>query len=316
MLRDSLSLAGYYPTGMRVSEDTAMNRRFDRLAACHWAPDVHTTHKEPSSLPGLFRDNFGRGVRMAAEQPFRGKPGSPASKAQSWAALCWRNGLVRRPLADEESFNLAMAGSRLAVSFTITLAKFLGVLRGVARQRKADRLLLRAERTLAENAGPASRTLALSLGQKAVELDPQDSAKFLFLGKTLVRLGRDGSDAFRTALALDPTQPEPLAQLLAPPIARGDWTTALAMAEAAAEAAPQVAELWMMAAEIAAKAGRKALAAAYIQCALGLAPNTAAAHSKADRLYQAMGNLDAAAHRRAMADRLQAYLSTHKVMGD
>ncbi len=102
IVRDTLSLAGYYPTGMRVSEDTAMNRQLDRLAACVRAPDVHTTHKEPTSFLGLIRDYFGRGFRMAPEQPFRGKPGNPSSKAQSWLALSWRNSLTRRPFAGEE----------------------------------------------------------------------------------------------------------------------------------------------------------------------------------------------------------------------
>ncbi len=209
-----------------------------------------------------------------------------------------------------------MTRGRLAVSFTITLAKFLGVLRGVARQRKADRALLQAQQALASNASPASDARVMSLGQKAAALDPQDSTKLLFLGKTLVRLGRDGTAAFRAALALDPTRPEPLSHLLAPLIAQGDWPTALATAETAAETTPQLAELWMLAAEIAATSGRKALATAYLQRSLSLAPHLPAAHAKAERLYQVLGSPAAAARRRATAGRLQAYLAGNKVNGD
>ena len=316
VLRDTLSLAGYYPTGMRVAEDTAMNRRLDRLATCVWAPDVQTTHKEPSSYWGLFRDNFGRGVRMATEQPFRGTPGKKSSRAQQWLALSWRNGLVRRLFGDEEDFNLRMSRARLRVSFTITLAKYLGVLRGISRQAKADRLLLQAQKALSENGGPTSDTRALTLAQRAADLDSQDAPKLLFLGKALVRLGRDGSDAFRAALALDPTQPEALAQILAPLVARSDWPNALATAEMAAEIAPQVAELWMIAAEVAQNAGQNALAIAYLQLSLGLAPSLPAAHSKAERLYQALGNPTAATHRGTTAGRLSAYRATFKDLAD
>lgn len=316
LVRDSLSLAGYYPTGMRVSEDTAMNRRLDRLAACVWAPDVQTTHKEPSSLLSLFRDNFGRGVRMAADSPFRFQPGRVISKGQHWLTLAERNGLVRKPVSDVHDFHQSMKAGRFVVSLTITFARFLGVLRGLARQAKADRALNRGQEVLAANGGPTFDSRALTLAERAVAFDPQDAAKQLFLGRALARLGRNGADAFRAALALDPTQPEPLVQLLVPLVAQGDWPTALATAETAAEEAPQVAELWMMAAEVAAKAGRKALAIAYLQRALSLAPNTAAAHAKAERLYQALGLHDAAAHRRATTDRLQAFLAGHRITGD
>lgn len=316
VLRDTLSLAGYYPTGMRVAEDTAMNLRLDRLATCVWAPDVQTTHKEPSSYWGLFRDNFGRGVRMASEQPFRGTPGKKPHRAQHWLALSWRNGLVRRLFADDEEFNLRMSRGMLRVSFAITLAKYLGVLRGLSRQAKADRMMLEAQAALSRNDGPASDARALALAQKAADLDSQDPAKLLLLGKALVRLGRDGSDAFRAALALDPTQPEPLAQILAPLVAQSDWPNALAVAETAAETAPQVAELWMIAADVAQKAGRTALAIAYMQRSLSLAPSLPAAHFKAERLYQALGNTTAATCRRAIAERLSAYRAAFKDLGD
>jgi tetratricopeptide (TPR) repeat protein len=301
---------------MRVAEDTAMNKRLDRLATCVWAPDVQTTHKEPSSYWGLFRDNFGRGVRMATEQPFRGTPGKKSGRAQHWLALSWRNGLVRRLFADEEEFNLRMSRGMLRVSFTITLAKYLGVLRGISRQTKADRLLHQAQKALSENGGPASDTRALTLAQRAAELDSQDPPKLLFLGKALVRLGHDGSDAFRAALALDPAQPEALAQILAPLVAKSDWPNALATAETAAETSPQVAELWMIAADVAQKAGRNALAIAYMQRSLCLAPSLPAAHSKAERLYQALGDQTAATHRSKTADRLSAYRATFKEIGD
>lgn len=316
MLRDTLSLAGYYPTGLRVAEDTAMNRRLDRLATCVWAADVQTTHREPSSTLGLFRDNFRRGVRMASEQPFRGKPGKPSGRVQNWLALSWRNGLVRRPFVDESVFNHEMTRGKFRVAFIITLAKFLGVRRGISQQAKADRSLSRAEKEIAAQHGPASDARALALAQKAARLDSQDPAKLLFLGTILVRLGQDGAVAFRSALALDPIQPKTLTRLLAPLVAKADWPAALATAEVAAENAPQAAELWMIVAEVAAKAGRKALAIAYLQRSLSLAPQLPESHAAAQALYHSLGNLTAAALRRGSADRLRAYRAKYKEIGD
>lgn len=117
-------------------------------------------------------------------------------------------------------------------------------------------------------------------------------------------------------MALDPAQPEALAQILAPLVAKSDWPNALATAETAAETAPQVAELWMIAADLAQKSGRNALAIAYMQRSLCLAPSLPAAHSKAERLYQALGNPTAATCRRTMADRMSAYSAKFKEIGD
>lgn len=304
-LRDGLSLAGYFPTGLRVSEDAALNRSLDRLAPSVWAPEVQTTHKEPRGLAGLIGDNYGRGRRMAAHAPFRFRPDRLSSRGQHWLTLCERYGLVRLTFADKRRFDLGMTPRWLAVSLTIAVAQFLGLLRGLARQARADRARQRAEAGLATGT-PASTRRALVQARRAFTMDPQDPDKAVLLGKSLERLGQDGSAAFRAALALDPTQPEPLERLLARLIAQGDWPGALVTAEAAAEQAPQVAALWLIAAEAAAGADRKALAIAHAQRALSLSPDTPAAHARVDRLYQSLGNPGAAAHRRTMTDRLQA----------
>ncbi|MDZ4134706.1 MAG: glycosyltransferase, partial [Paracoccaceae bacterium] len=51
---------GYFPPGMRIAEDTALNRRLAALSAPVWAPEVLTTHRDPDSLLALWRDSAAR----------------------------------------------------------------------------------------------------------------------------------------------------------------------------------------------------------------------------------------------------------------
>lgn len=85
--RNALSLAGYYPTGLRIAEDAEHNRQLDLLAPCVWAPDVLTAHKEPPNLWRVARDHFARGNRMAAHPPFRARPDKRTNNGQHWVTL-------------------------------------------------------------------------------------------------------------------------------------------------------------------------------------------------------------------------------------
>lgn len=303
--RDALTLAGYFPTGLRVSEDSALNQIVDLLAPCVWAPDVLTTHKEPSSFWKLIRDDCRRGRRLSDQAPFRAKPGEAWNLGRLWSRLLDRYVFPHGPFSGVYDLEKIRDPGTVALGFVISLCQFLGILRGLARQAQAERAQLKVRKALAENRSPASDRQILKGINRAVALDPQDPGKLMLLGEVLVSQGRDGSVAFLSALALDPTKSEPLFQLVRPLLATGNLSLALSTAEAAARHAPQVREHWQTAAHIAAQAGRTLLAIAYSQRALSLAPHVPAAHEEAEELYSRLGKLAAARHRRVTCDQLQ-----------
>ncbi len=312
--REVLSLVGYFPSGQRVAEDTALNQRLDLVALCVWAPDVQTTHRDPASIRELLRENFDRGGRVADHAPLRAFAHQARRTFKAMHMMFARYKLGQRILSEDGSLDPKLAGRIVRVQMLIVVAQTFGVLRALNRLAKADLAEGKARAALANGGADALDGSVLRETQRAVALDPQDWRKAMLLGDVLVCQGQDGSDAYRAALALDPTQPEPLAKLVAPLLARADWLKALGIAEAAARNAPQVWQHWQTAADAAADAGLTALATAHTQRALSLAPDHPLAHAQAEDLHRKVGNLAAATARRAMADRLQADLERRKAL--
>lgn len=311
-VRGALASAGYFPTGLRVSEDSVLNAQMDQLAPCVWAPDVLTTHRESSSLLRQLVDSFRRGATMSFLPPFRPRGNKPPSKGETWTRICKRHGLMRRGLDDDDQFWQRLTLGTLGIVLPITALKYLGVLSGFRRQAKAGRLMKRVRQGLASSSNPVPSATLLADLQKAVALDPQDPGKLVLLGTVMALQGQDPAPAYRAALALDPTKTDPLSRLLAPHLAREDWTAALTIAENAAEMAPLIADHWMTAAEIAARAGRKALAIAYAQRGLSLAVYQPEMHARVARLYRSLGDEPAAGQRDDIAGRLPAHIELHK----
>ncbi|HMS93791.1 MAG TPA: glycosyltransferase [Tabrizicola sp.] len=307
--REARALAGCFPSGLRGSEDQALNARIDRIARCVWAPDVLTTHKEPSSLWRMMAENLGRGIRMASHPPFRNHRGSFQILNVTLRVISRRFARNRKLLSSDDSLNAPQKKRLLRFQRQIALAQFLGVSHGLRNRARASRAEDRA-RQAAAKAGPAGTSrLALRLARRAVALDPQDWRKQMLLGDLLEAHGEEGTKAFRTAVSLAPAEPDPVARLLAPILKRGAVAEALHLAETAAQDAPQVAEHWLKAAEIAASARQGALATAYAQRALSLSPDQPSAHARTAALFKALGQPVAAALRQDMADRLRAFLN-------
>ncbi len=61
---------GYFPTGLRVAEDTYFNKLLAPDTQIDWAPDVQTEHIYPKSFVALAVDMFKRGYRRADHEPF------------------------------------------------------------------------------------------------------------------------------------------------------------------------------------------------------------------------------------------------------
>lgn len=304
--REALALVGYFPPGIQVSEDTVVNFRIDLLSTCVWAQDVLTTNRDPTNVWGLLRENFARGKRMADNPPFRDKAGKARRTRDFWGMFSRRLEAGHKDLSEDQSLGSGLKMRLFLTQILIACAMILGVSRALSRRAKADRAEQKARAAFTESRGGSANGSALRDIQRAVALDPHDWRKAMLLGDLLVRDGRDGAEAFRNALALDPTQSEPLTRLLAPFMARGDWLSALGISETAARNSPQTWEHWQKAAEMAANAGLIQLATAYMQRALSLAPDWPAAHAKVEELNRKIGNVTAAMARHATAERLQA----------
>ncbi|MDH3263696.1 MAG: glycosyltransferase, partial [Paracoccaceae bacterium] len=267
--------AGYFPPGLRVAEDDALNRRVDRIAAPVWAPEVLTTHRDPEGLLGFLADARARGRRRADHPPFRAMAGRPGAAADlgaemrrllraGWKALDRDGGLSPRRRA------LARAAQWLAIQ-----ADRRGVAAALKRLARADRALARAEALAGKNAGGA-----VSAARAAARLDPQDWRKAHRL--ELCLSGAEPSEAaagFRRALALAPQVAGPLEALVGLLQRQGAGGEALAEAERAALAAPASRRHWEIAAQAALGAGQPALALAHARRALAAAPDAPSAHA-------------------------------------
>ncbi len=289
---------GPFPPGLRVSEDGALNLLADRLAQPVWAPDVGTCHRDPEGLWALLADHRARGRRRADHPPFRALAGAPDAAARLAADMAARQAGAARAVD-------ATPGLSQPARWAMKAVQALAV--GADRRAVAARLrqLAAADTAMPREArGQDARAQA----RDAFAADGEDWQKAFALGEAEAAAGdwAAAEDAYRSALALAPKMPAPLAALQARVAAASGPKAALAEAEAAALAAPVIAAHWSIAAAAAEAAGQPAVALAHARRALCAAPASPAAHQTLSRLHDAQGNALMAAFRRLARDRLQA----------
>ncbi len=68
--REVFESCGYFPTGLRLSEDSWFNDILRKTVGIGWAPEVVTTHRYPTSSNELISDMKIRGQRRAQYAPF------------------------------------------------------------------------------------------------------------------------------------------------------------------------------------------------------------------------------------------------------
>ncbi|MCU0826787.1 MAG: glycosyltransferase [Tabrizicola sp.] len=258
-----LTQCGQFPPGLRVAEDTALNRVSRRFATPVWTPEVQTIHADPDTLRAVLADARGRGRRRVFVPPLRN---SAASAGETITAqVAWR--LAQLGSGRTETQTAAERRAIAAMQWLVVVADAAGSLEGFRSITKAD-TLARA----AKDPGllPAK---ALALGEAAFELDPQDAEKARLLGTLRLSGGDDaGAElAFRTALALTPGDHEAAKPLLDIVAGRDGSDAALAEAERIALAAPTRSRLWDLAADRASHGGRARWAVALGQIALSCA---------------------------------------------
>lgn len=295
---------GYFPPGLRVAEDSAFNALVRERYPIDWAPKVLTTHRYPTGLGWLLRDQVSRGRRRAVQPPVAALAAGSRPLARLRAMQRQRHDDA---LAAARRFGALKGPRGLPIRALMRLglwADGLGLvagLRGVARAARA-----REEALAALAANPA---LALSHLEAAVALNPQDAALRLDLATALAAAGgADGLpravEACREAAAIAPAATAPLTRLCDLLEAQGQPDRALAEAEAAVARSPATAQFWRKASDLALKRGDLGRALFYGQGALALAPAEPRAHRALVPIHRRLGQADLARRRGRWAGEL------------
>lgn len=295
--RQLLRRVGQFPPGLRVAEDTALNRIAARFAVPDWAPSVQTIHRDLTSLQALVADERERGRRRACHPPFRPFADHEDPAAGSDHLFAYRRIVARNLVSQLAGLSGPERRAISAMQWLALQADRGGTLEGLCQIAEANRMMERA-----------AATRSLALAEAARDLDPMDPAKSVLLGN-LRRAEKDiagAMTAFRQALALKPAEAEaarPLVELVS---ARSGAKAGLQEAERLALAAPTTRQIWEIAATAALASDKAGWAVMLGQVALGLAIDNAALHLFLQKLHLAAGDPLAAAFRGLAARRLKA----------
>ena len=226
---------GYFPVGLRVGEDTALNDVIAASRRISFAPGVVTLHDYPTRPLALMRDMVARGVRRAAHPPFD----ALAAQARPWPRILR---LARqRTQASLAAVRQVKGGvwTRLLVRAAIT-GDTLGIVLGLRRVRHAHRARDSATALL-----PQDPAAALAVLRPALAAFGQDWRLHLLHAEALQGLGDSGSmakalDAVRRARDIAPRESGPLVAEVRLLRKMGDLPAALTACDAAIAVAPDV----------------------------------------------------------------------------
>ena len=163
--RSLLLAVGPFPPGLRVAEDSALNRQVARLVTPVWAPEVQTRYRDVATLQDRVRDERLRGLRRATHAPYRplATTKTPAEGVANLLVL--RLGFAKALQACDGSLPNAKRRALAASQWLALQADRHGVMSGFATISKAKALARKAFGT----GDPA-------LAREAATLDPQDPA--------------------------------------------------------------------------------------------------------------------------------------------
>lgn len=307
--RQLLRHCGLFPPGLRIGEDTVLNKVAEGFTRPVWAPGVRTAHRDPETLREMVADARARGRRRVAFGPLRQAAGTGSGADTVARLLRIRLAAARRLAESQTDVSPAERRALLATQWLVAVADAVGTLEGRKTLAEAKRQSSGMGDT---GSAPADGTLAGA--EAAWALDPHDTALARRLGRLRLAAGdtAGAEAAFRAALAVDPADATVAALLANLALRTSGPLAALAVAERAALAAPTSAPLWAAAAERAVLAGRPDWAVALGQIALSLALASPAQHAALSRLHARAGNPLAAAFRAHTGNRLQAALAVRR----
>jgi tetratricopeptide (TPR) repeat protein len=310
--RRALLRTGYFPPGLRTSEDTVFNGWLRKTAKFHYGRNVVTLHRYPTGPLTLLRDAHARGARRVPLPPFGPGPGGDPGAEPDW----------ERMAQDRLTATLAAPGAGPGKGWRLAVWRWLLRLTIRADQRGTQRALVSAREALrlreqAALAADDDGNAALVLADRALALDPLNLRCLMLCAR--LRLQRGGEiDAsvkqadheeaialLRRAVALAPNGIGALSALCAALRAAGRSVEAIDAAEFHALSAPRNAQLWVFAAKTAEKARQFRRSRLMWQMALVAGPQLPEPHLRLAARHEREGLARASEFRRAAGEGLE-----------
>ncbi len=310
--RPALVRTGYFPPGLRVSEDTVFNGWLRQTAVFRYGRNVVTLHRYPTGPLELLRDARARGARRVPFPPYGTGPGGDPGAEPDWERLAQDSLAATLAVLDRAGAKgWRQAVCRWLLQQTIRAGQR-GTQSALASAREAVRL-----REQAALAAVDDDDAALALADRALALDPRNLRCLMLCAR--LRLQRaagprargtrgDREEAMallRRAVALAPNGIGPLAALCAALKAAGRSAEAVDVAELHALSAPRSARLWVFAAKTAEKARQFRRSRLMWQMALVAGPQLAEPHQRLSRRHEREGQAELARIRREMGEALE-----------
>lgn len=298
---------GYFPTGLRGSEDTVFNRRLQSRHQVDWSPDIVTLHADPMSVAALYADMRQRGFWRAQYDPWR--------KYADTHDRATRTDNDRRQRCADSRNNLASVIGQPALG-DVKIYRLLaiaaaagnqGFRRGLDRVRQAADLARQAD--IQEKTNPQA---ACDLAAQCVALDPQHAPHFLHYARLLFALRRtdEAASVAATGTAIDPSNAALVGLRCEIAYKTGQHLAAADIAHACAIAAPTESALWILAYQYAARMQDFRRALACMQLGFLADPANPVVNGFLSHAHQHLGRTAAAAARRQLQTDLQTSLST------
>jgi hypothetical protein len=285
---------GYFPPGLRVTEDSVFNHRLAGQVPCAWARDVLTAHRYPRTLPGLILDMFRRGQQRVSRE-FAGR----MTKFPDIAAEIERRADVRH-LTSWRLIRHAAPSDWLSQRITRACLR-LGRKADVWGQHSRLRTVRRSEALLAAAGDDATSPAVV----RAAAVFPQSRRFLLPAAQALARTAgsQDAAELvrrYRAVLDLQPDDPAPLREALQALQRLGRADLALGLADAAVLQCPHLAEARLIAAEAALAAGAPRMAQFHAAMAAAVWPGHRQALPVLAAAAEALGDLPRAAGLRSL----------------
>lgn len=288
---------GYFPTGLRGSEDTVFNRRVQARHHVDWVRDIVTLHRDPLSAGALRSDMTRRGFWRAQYEPWR--------KFAELRDMSSRIEDDRRQRLVDGRINLAsVIGPQNLVDTQIhrlltlaTAAGDLGFRRGLNNVRRAAALFKDSEHLAQTN--PKA---ACALAADCVALDAQHAPYFLHHARLLFALRRTDEAAAVAASgnAIDPSNVTLVSLRCEIAYKTGQAALAASIAQDCAHAVPTESALWILAYQYAARMKDYHRALTFMQFGFLADPANPAVAGFLSHAHQHLGRTMAAAAQSAL----------------
>ena len=294
---------GYFPTGLRLGEDTSFNETLRKTVGIAWAPDVISTHLYPTDEKLLLEDMHVRGTRRAQYAPFSNH--ASFNDLDTFTGNWSKNSIQFAIEALRDSNTLDKQGFEIVSDLIrkASAADVAGIKEGWQAIADAKNLLAKPK---SEEGYPESRSQL----EHAVSLWPQSVKPKIQLALLLHSTDKPEDtqrsiELLREAVNLTPTSAESLSKLCKILEETGDSQSALRYAEVACMMSPTQLPFWWELNGAASRTGNLVMQLLALQKIVIINPTNQTAQTILSRLYKKCGDQCLADQRSQLAEILE-----------